>query len=360
MLILSLFVGSAAAAEVTDLPPKFRGDVHVAYNGDFQQVGIAETSPQGADLTYAVRNTTRHNLGFRLEGAVFTGVAVTLGLPIDIQQRIAWPTRDGVDGGREMLYEPTTGEGSFGNGQPFSPEPIISGGLQGVWLGVAAAPLSSSYSFGFPIDSRIDVGVRTPGGKSTMYGPNRGGSPGGAALRLAAAFSAEKGRANPYFSFEYIKEFKSTAPQIVENDGTVIGTDVVVKGPDRLDARTGAEIVLSQKKGTDARVALDLYAGVGYRGWQSHPSGFWLPDVLPTTLGTTVVQDGYLVARGGGAIDAHLNKYIGLRLGAEGRFITPFRVESPYDAHTDLGGFEVGWNLSVVGRVRLKDDPATL
>jgi len=360
--VLSLILLSelASAAEVTDLPPRFRGDVHVVYGGDFQQVGIAQADPEGVDQTWAIRNTMRHTLGLRLEAAVWNGVVVTVGLPIDVQQKISYPERDGVSGAREMIYEPTTGQGSYASGQPITSTPIVSGGLQGAWFGVAAAPLSESYAFGIPVSSRLDIAVRTPGAKSTMYGPNRGGSPGGAALRLAAAFSTKRGRANPYFAFDYTHEFKATAPQVVLNDGTIVGTDIAVKGADKVDARTGAEIVLSEKPGTDSRVALDLYAGVGYRGWAAQPSGFWLPSVLDTTVGQSVSSGPYLLFRGGGAVDVHLNKYVGLRLGAEGRYITPYTVESAYDVHTDTGGYEVGWTFGVVGRVRGKDDPATL
>lgn len=351
----------AGAAEVTDLPPKFRGDVHLRYSGDFQQVGIAETAVDGKDLTYAIRNTLRHDLGIRLEGAVWKGVAVTVGLPITIQQSIFYPSdANGVPAAREMLYEPSTGIGSYANGQPFAAPTYTSGGLQGAWFGVAAAPLHESYDFGIPVTARFDVGVRTPGARSTLYGQARGASPGGAAIRLAAAFSAQRGKANPYASFDFTHELPATVPEVYDNEGHLLATDVEVRGDDRFDATLGAELIAVQKQGTDLRVAIDLYAGFGYRGWQDQASGFYLPDVLALSRDITVTRSEYMLARGGLALDWSFNRWVGLRLGAEGRYITPHRIENVYDAHTDPNSFEVGWSLGIVGRVRTKDDPATL
>jgi hypothetical protein len=352
----------ATAAEVTDLPPKFRGDVHLRYGGDFQQVGIAETAPDGTDRTFAIRNTIRHDLGIRLEGAVWRGVAVTVGLPITIQQTIFYPTDPdtGLTAAREMLYEPSLGFGSYTNGQPYAAPAYQSGGLQGAWFGVAAAPFHESYDNGFPITTRFDLAVRTPGPKGTLYGQARGASPGGAAVRIAGAFSAQRGKANPYVSFDFTHELPTTVPEVYDNDGRLLATDITVRENDRFDATLGAELIAVQKPGTDLRVAIDLFAGFGYRGWQDQASGFYLPDVLELSRSITVTRSEYMIARGGMALDWSFNRWIGLRLGAEGRYITPHRIENVYDAHTDPNSFEVGWNLGIVGRVRMKDDPATL
>ncbi|HMV68517.1 MAG TPA: hypothetical protein PKA64_16830 [Myxococcota bacterium] len=352
----------ARAAEVTDLPPKFRGDVHVAYGGSFQQVGIAESAPDGTDRTFAVRNTVEHDLTFRLEGAVWKGVVVTLGLPITVQQRIFYPTdpATGLPAAREMLYEPSVGVGSFANGQPFAAPEYTSGGLQGAWIGVAVAPTSEHYRTSLPITSRLDLAVRTPGAKSTLYGQSRGASPGGAAIRLAGAFSAERGKANPYTSFSWTHELPATVPEVYDNEGHLLATDVAVRGDDKFDANLGAELVVREKPGTDLRVAIDVYAGFGYRGWQDMPSGFYLPDVLDISRGQTVTRSEYLLARGGLALDWAINRWAALRLGAEGRYITPHRIEDAYSAHTDPQSYEVGWTFGLVGRIRTKDDPATL
>ena len=54
---------AATGAEFTDLPIPLRGDVHVGYGGNFEQVGIAEPVNSGpeanTDRTFAIRNTVR-------------------------------------------------------------------------------------------------------------------------------------------------------------------------------------------------------------------------------------------------------------------------------------------------------------
>jgi hypothetical protein len=347
-LILSL---TASAAEVTDLPPKFRGDVHVAYGGDFEQAGISEPNPQtGLDRTFALRAITRQELGIRLEGAVWDGVAITLGLPITIQQRIAWPAA------REMLFEPTTGSGSYVNGQSIEADELVTGGLQGVWLGVAAAPLRASLTPRFPIDTRIDFGVRLSGAKGTPYGGNRGGSLGGPAIRLAAAFSHRTGRGEPYLSIDWVHELGGKSDAI-GNDATQWATDLEIKPPDRLDVTAGVELIAREVKGTASRVAVDAHVGFGYRSSAQVPSGFFLPDVLPASRSIAVTTSEYVQLGGGAALDYHINEWIGLRLGADGRWMTPHRIEHPYTAKTDPESWGVSWYLNLVGRIRLKGEP---
>lgn len=356
MLVLTpLWLTCAAlAAEVTDLPPKFRGDVHVAYGGDFEQAGISEPSPTtGNDRTYAIRNTLRHDLGIRLEGAVWQGVVLTVGLPINIQQAISWPA------GRQMLLEPTTGEGSYVGGQPAEISPIVSGGLTGAWLGVAAGPMRASTTKLFPLDVRLDFGVRISGKNATMYGANRGDSPGGPALRFAGAFSHRTGAGNPYLSIDYVRELGGKSA-VVSNDGILWADEIAVRAPDRLDVMAGAEIIAREVKGTSTRVAIDAHLSFGYRSAAQVASGFWLPDVLAASRGVSVTTSEYLRFGGGLGLDYHVNEWIGVRIGAEGRWFTSHRVENVYAARTDDQSWGMSWSAALVGRIRLKGEPASL
>jgi hypothetical protein len=330
---------------VTDAPPKFRGDVHVAYGGDFEQVGLEEGTQ-----TYGIRNTTRHDLGLRFEVAVWEGVLVHIGLPITIQQRIAFPAA------REMLFEPVTGEGSYENGQPIDASPIVSGGLQGAWFGVGAIPFSKRYARTLPVEMRFDISVRTGGRFQTLYGASRGGSPGGAALRIAGALSKQVGIADSYVSFSYQHEFAANV-DVVDNDGTIWSEELRIRPAGRLDAVIGTEIVAMEKADKSSRFAVDVHAAIGYRSWEDRASGFWLPSVLEPSRTVTVTMSDYVQLGVGAGIDYHLNRWLGLRMGAEGRYFTPRTVESTYSVRTDGPSFGVNWWAALVGRVRLKNDP---
>jgi hypothetical protein len=346
----------APAAEVTDMPAKWRGDLHVTYGGMAQQVGISEPDAVGDDLTYAIRNIRRQELGFRLEAAVWTGVAITVGLPITIQQRISWPAA------REMLYEPNLEVGSYANGQAIDAAPIVTGGLQGVWFGAAFAPFSEQYDvrgYNIPASSRLEIGVRTPSKGGTMYGNNRGAAPGGAALRLSAAFSKRTRNANPYFQVALVKEFKATIPVAVQNDGTEIARDITVRDNDTLDVSAGSEIILKENTETQLRAALWFEGNLGYRSWQDQVSGFYLPDVLDAARSQPVTRSPYVQLGASVGADVHINRYVGLRAGVQGAWLTPHNVEHIYSARTDTGSWQIGWTLDVVGRLRLKGDAPT-
>jgi hypothetical protein len=328
------------------MPPNLRGDVRVAYGGDFQQVGIEE-----GESTFGIRNTLRHDLGIRAEFGAYHGIAVTVGLPVNIQQQIRYPTA------REMLYEPVLDTGSFRNGAELTAPPAFdSGGVAGIWLGAAFAPISTRYKRSLPLDTRFELAVRTPGRKNTMYGPTRGGHPGGAALRIAAAFSARSRNVDPYITFNYTQEFDALVDSVVDNSGRTVATDITMRAPSVFDARAGAELILRDDPARWSLVTLDLYLGVGHRSWSDRASGFHLPDVLSTSQDISVTQSGHVVARGGAALRYEVNRWVGFRLGAEGRYITPHVIEHVYAARTDTQSYEVGWSLALVGRIRLKDD----
>ncbi|MCA9573045.1 MAG: hypothetical protein KC656_34655, partial [Myxococcales bacterium] len=128
----------AWGAEVTELPPNLRADLHAGYVGSFEQVGLRET-----DQTVGLREDLRHGVALRVDFTVYTGVALTLGVPVLAQQQVDFPRS------RQMLYEPATDGGSYENGPALDPEPSWSaGGAQGVWLGAAFSPFREEWSKG--------------------------------------------------------------------------------------------------------------------------------------------------------------------------------------------------------------------
>lgn len=341
-ILAALLPAWASAAEVTDLPPRWRGDVHVRYDGNVERVGLEES-----DKVWALRNVLRHDVGIAAEVAVWHGLAVRLGLPITASQQISYPLA------RQMLYDPISGEGSYSNGPRIeNPNEIVGTGLQGVWIGLAAAPFREDYQRGLPFTSRIDLAIRTPG--ATLYDATRGASPGGVAVRMDAAFSVVRGPTNPYLRLGWQWEGGTTA-SVTNPDGSS-GGEVEVQGGASVDAAAGVELVAWKNEAASSRFAVDLFLGVGYRGPERRPSGFWLPSVLPASVGLSVTQTEFLLVRGGAALDVHITRFVGLRLGGEGQWFTPHRIENPYAVRTDPASFGAAWNVAVVGRIRLKGD----
>ena len=131
---------------------------------------------------------------------------------------------------------------------------------------------------------------------------------------------------------------------------------VRVRGGAAVDALVGAEFIASEDTESSARVAVDLHLGFGYRSAADQASGFWLPSALPESRSLAVSRGEHLVVSGGMAVDAFFKKYVGLRIGADGGWISPHRVEHVYEVRTDRKAFSVGWQLALVGRIRTKDD----
>ncbi len=340
-LIAVLSPLAASAAEVTDLPPRWRGDVHLAYAGGFEQIGIEED-----DATYGLRNHLTHQLNLAAEVAVWHGLALRVGFPIQAAGAITYPSA------RTMLYEPVSGEGRFENGEEITtPQELNPAGLQGVWIGLAAAPFREDASRSLPVTTRIDLAVRTPG--ATLYDAARGASPGGTAVRGSAAFSTTRGAANPYASFGFQWEGEAEA-EVTLPSGSPAGK-VVVSGASSAQVLVGAELV-AWKRGPWSRFAVDLHLGVGYRGPETYPSGFWLPNVLDSTLGKAVTRSESFTVQVGGAFDVHIDRFVGLRFGGDYHWFSPYRVEHPYVARSDLQSFGTTWTVALVGRIRLKDD----
>jgi len=345
LVLTSIPLGSASAADATSMPPRFRADLAVGYRGSFEQVGLEE---QGE--TYAIRDTLSHVVDIDLIGTVWSGLGITVGLPVLARQGISWP------GAREMRIDPLTGEGSYQGGRALEVDPLTNGGLQGAWFGVAASPFREGWANSLPITWRLDLAIRTPGKNQTLYGDNRGGAPGGAALRLATAFSRQVGSTDTWMSFRYTREFAAKDVEVTLPDGTATGAIDVREG-DTIDARVGATFLLKDDPLKGIRTGIGLWAGIGWTGEARRPSGFWLPQVLDSTAGTVVVASDRLAARLGLDVRIDPAKQAGFRIGLQGAYLTPRVEEHVYPVATDVGSWSIGWNVTVLGRVRLKDDP---
>lgn len=356
LFVLHTATPSALGAEVTDMPPGLRGDIHLRYDGRYQRGDLVEERAPGEAIELdptMVRKLSEHVLTTRIEFAPVDGVAFTVGLPATLDLRYTFKD------GREMLFEPSEGSGSYEYGGVLADQPSYKGsGLQGVWIGGAFAPLAERYRRDLGVTWRIDAGFRTPNRKHVLWngGDKRGAAPGGWALGLGAAFSRDKGRANPYLDLDMVLELP-TKVDVVDADGQTQATDLTVRAASKVDVTAGVELVSTEDREIGNRFAVDLFAGFGYRSWEDMPSGFLLPSVLEGSKEIAVTQSDHVLVRMGMGFDYHVNRWIGLRLGAEGRYYTPHQIENVYPVYTGPNTFEVAWNLALVGRVRLKDDP---
>lgn len=333
---------TALAADPTDLPPNLRGDLGLGYSGSFSQAGLEEQ-----DAVYGIRNVQRHDLALTGAFTVYTGVAVTLGLPVTLKQSITYPSA------REMLIDPVSGSGEYVHGAAKDPTPTVnSKGLDGVWIGLALSPFREDFSHSLPLTARFDVALRTP--STSLYSSKRGVGSGGLGWKIGGAFSVVRGKADPYVSLSWTGEAKHKVDVVTLDD--VDRGELSLKDPSHFDGVAGAELIALDKPTSGAKLAFDLHLATRYDTWGSRASGFWLPDTLESSKSIAVTASEHVSVGGGFAIKADFNKLVGLRMGVDGAWSTPQRIEHPYDVYTDTQSFSVGWNVGLVGRFRGKDD----
>ncbi len=291
-------------------------------------------------------------LGQPVYAAEVTAMPAALRGDVLLDYRGSWQ-RGGLD---EMLYDPYSGTGTYTGGSTIDGPIFQGGGAHGFLIGGAFAPLSEMWRRNFGISWRLDLGYRTPSPKQTLFtGPDgeRGAAPGGHALVVGAAFSARRGRSNPYLDFDFVFESPARV-DVVDAEGAVVESDLRVYPASTIDMTVGVELIASENTERQSRVDVDLFLGFGYRSWEDLPSGFNLPSVLDATRDVPVTRSDYVLMSMG--IDYDINKWIGLHADIAGRYFTPHQLENVYDVYTGADTFEITWRFGLVGRVRLKDD----
>jgi hypothetical protein len=325
------------------MPPMLHGDIWVNYSGSYEFGSLEENGD-----THGKRQLHSENVDYGIEFSPITGVAINIELPTTMYLALAYP--DAI----EMIYEPVTGSGTYAFDDPLGTKPIHRGlGVNGVWFGAAFAPFSEAFKRRQQVTWRLDLGVRTGSKKNlwTVHDDMRGTSPGGTAVHIGAAFSAKKGSANPYMTFNYIYEGKVTADAVDENN-QVVASGLTFKPPSTVDLRGGLEIVSFYDPQDESLLAFDLFLGFGYNSWSDVPSGLFLPSVLDASRRIAVSTSDYLTASAGFGIVGHATKFVGIETSFMTRYITPHRLEHPYPIRTGLDTVELAWNLSVTGKYR--------
>ena len=337
---------SARAAEVTDIPPRFRGDVEIGYRYDHQHSFLYEEAENVGGATAA-----DHVLAYTGTFAVWDGIAAWVTLPHYASQQISY------DDTNVMAFDPNDETGTMVGTDPDPSPPTVSGaGPGGVWIGVKGTPFSQTL---FPrrgdrMTMLLEAGYRFADRTNfftTSDEGHRGGGPGGAAWRASAAFSTTHGSTDPYLKILYEHDL-AIVQDVKDENGAVLATDATVNPADNLEALAGAQVRAYRNETSGSAVDLDFFVRVGYSTWQDVPSGIYLPSVVAPSAGQVVTQSDFLYGRGGIGVDWRVHEYVEWDVAGEAGTRTAYRLEYPYDVATGLDSFDYAITTSITIRLR--------
>lgn len=309
---------AALAAEVTEMPAVMAADVDVEWQGDW---GFGRLTEAG-DLVGKYK-TTRQDLVLAPEFSPIAGLSIKLGLPYTPSWSLQWTEA------RRMAYDSDTGSGSMRDGAAVDAPALRGSGGTGVWMGVGLSPFNETFSLGQQSTWRIDAAFRlpTPNSRWEDVDGKRGAGNGGAAWRVAAAFSTERGPSTPWMRFVATGDAPVTVAGV---DGSGAATELVVRPGTSAVLSTGIEIAASEDREKHTATRFTVEAAFGYQSWSDVPSGLFLPSVLDASQGLVVTRGETMFAQGGlgFVLDVHAN--FGIRFGGGASYAMPYRVESPY------------------------------
>lgn len=343
-LLFAFVAPEAGAAQMTDLPPRLRGDAGITYRFGRLSGGLVE---DGTKVGSRLLET--HEV---LYGGVFS-VGPGIGVFAEAEQvaleRVSFPSAN------RMAYDPSgVHAGTMVGTDPLEPLPMREGsGFQGVWLGLRGTPFSEA----FPRRKNratwmLEAAWRTANATPfwTVSGGSRGAGEGGNAWRVATAFSTRKGAGEPYMGASWTHTGPFTT-NLQDAAGAVTAEGVELDGPDVLDIRSGIEFVAGEKA-DGRRLGIDLGIGVTYRTWEVIPSGILLPETLALTRSTPVTGAEATSARAGLAFHWRVLQAVQVDLGGNVGWVVPHAIEHPYPVLTgsDTLDLQVFAGLKARGR----------
>lgn len=333
-----LMLASAQAAEVTEIPPWLRADLHLGYGFDMGRSSLRETYA-GEDVVVANQRDEAHRMDFGAAFSVGPMIAAYFEMPTWFVQRSTWSEVN------KMAYDPNRELGSMAYGSPLGSEVQISGsGAGGVWLGLRGTPFSESL---YPRRNNrstwlIDVGYRTPD-KTSIYvvdGDSRGAGPGAQAFRVASAFSTSVGQTEPYLKGQFVASGRQVV-QLTDSTGAVTSSEANIRPGNTLDVLAGVEVHAYHNDQTQADFAFDFRLGYGYLSGREVPSGLFLPSVLRSTEGSLVNAEETSWISGGLGMKWRMFQYARLSVGADVAYTMPYRIEHPYPVTTGSDNIRV-------------------
>ncbi len=329
MLLLGPLLSLASAAVVTEVPPFLRGDIQVGYTFTQLSGSLIERTEAG-DVDVGDRALAEHALGYKLVFSVGPGVAVFAELPHYVSSSVSYGSL------REMVYDPTSGSGTYQGTAEGTPGTYLQGsGLGGVWFGVRGTPFSEA----FPKRNShatwlLEGALRTadPTGFWVSEDTSRGAGPGGPGARLHTAFSTTFGSSAPYLSGTIVNEGPTTVSVATFSGATI--EDVTINPADHGDIRIGVELVAAENSASGSLFVFDLHLGVAYAGPAELPSGFYLPNVLAVLDGQSVLSAEQLEVGAGLALHWRAFKNFEIGLAGDVGYHMPQRLEYPYAVYT--------------------------
>lgn len=330
MLLLGPLLSIASAAVVTEIPPFLRGDIVIGYSYDLLSGSLVER--EGVTETeVAQRALGEHALNYSLVFGAAPGVAVFIELPHPVSSRVSY------DSLSYMVYDPSTGSGTYLGTNADEPGAYVDGGgLGGVWFGVRGTPFSEAFPKRNSRTTWLLEGAIRTADETNIWTVDaegkRGAGPAGTAARVHTAFSTTFGTSSPYVSGTYVGEGVQ-AVTVTLPDGTT-GSQVEVDPAEHGDLRIGVEVLAGQNEAAGSQLVFDLHLGVAYDSYGQLPSGFYLPNVLEASEGGLIVQSEAMEFGGGLAMHWRAFKNFELGVFADANYRLPQRIENPYPVYT--------------------------
>ena len=328
---------TALAAEVTERPPQWRGDVGIAY-----EAVVVPDSLQEDGQIVGERRAVDHLITYsddRMDGLPATELA----LPQQASSRIAFSNMN------RMAYDPVLETGTMvgtGDGR----DQTVKGSVPAVCGFDSRAPPCPSPPCRSRRPDHLAHEPRLPVPRPDIILEYRRQRvyPASPAFEFASYWSTQNNRSEPYLGVTWTHRFET------ESD-THPGP---VQDPSTLDLTVGMEILLfddaSFAEGLGTELALDLHATFGHQSWGDGVSGVQLANALPITRGRPVSQGETNSLWTGFDLRWRIARYVDWTvshaLGA------PFgrTLEHPYAVVSATDG-KLGWKLGTALTFRMRD-----
>jgi hypothetical protein len=343
---LALAAFPAQAAELTELPPWLRGDMAVDYSFSHQGGSLYE----GAERVGS-RSLEQHAITYQ---GVFTagpGVAVFFELPQYLSARLAFPEAN------QMVFDPSTERGTMVETEALEGlDPIQGKGTDGLWLGIKGTPFSESFEArGNRATWLIEAALRTRSSNNfyeKLDGEQRGAGVGGGGVRLGMGFSTTLNASQPYLGFRYTRLPVLEGVTFYDEAGAALGSGFDLEPADRIEIRTGTEIVAHEDLEAHTRFAIDLRLAFGYATWQTIPSGLYLPSVLSTSRSVPATESEHTWGSAGIGFYHQAFQYMKWKLVVDATYMSPHQIEHhyPIETGTDTLDITLGGGIEIMIR----------
>lgn len=340
MLIPFLLLSNAAsAADITTLPPQYRGDLSIAYRA----LIVPDTLEQD-EVTVGNRRSVNHGIEYTALFSATDYLALQISLPYTAQHNIRFSES------RAMVYDPIEETGTMRNTGPIADSSRSGSGLGGTRVRLVGTPFSESVfaSRGDQVTWMIAIGLQFRDDSSfwTVSDGERGAGPASAAFELDSTWSADHPHASPYLGVSWVRRSPNA-------EGTI-----PIKDPSDLVFVTGLEIPIFEDpdwaNGLGTDLTVDLSGRFGYHTYGDGISGVLLPTILPISSGLAATQSETSSLWGHAEVRWRAARYVDWALNGSMGGMFGHRLEHHYPIRTATEG-KVGWGLGTTITFRARD-----